>query len=113
MAQIGYLALVLGTAGWTAWRAVRDRNAPHRFRGAVFRTLAVAMATCGAGLLVLGILKAKVLIVGFAVIGIVYGGAMLGELARPAAVGWWLNWHLNGIALLFAATHASFVGLVA
>ena len=44
MAQIVYLALVLGTAGWTAWRAVRDRAAPERFRGPVFRALAVAMA---------------------------------------------------------------------
>ena len=49
--------------------------------------------------------------VGFAVIGIVYGGAMLGELGRPPAPDWWLNWHLNGVSLLFAATHASFIGL--
>jgi len=113
MLQLVYLALVLGTAGWTAWRAIRDRSAPQRFRGPVFRVLAVAMAGCGTGLMVLGIAKANVLTVGFAVIGIVYGGAMLGELGRPPAAGWWLNWHLNGIALLFAATHASFIGLLA
>jgi hypothetical protein len=113
MVQLVYLALVLGTAGWTAWRAIRDREAPARFRGPVFRLLAIAMATCGSGLMVIGILKGDVLAVGFAVIGIVYGGAMLGELGRPPASNWWLNWHLNGVALLFAATHASFIGLVA
>ena len=113
MAQIVYLSLVLGTAGWTAWRAVRDRGTPERFRGPVFRALAVAMAACGSGLMVIGILKGDVLAVGFAVIGIVYGGAMLGELGRPPAPDWWLNWHLNGVSLLFAATHASFIGLLA
>ena len=113
MVQIVYLALVLGTAGWTAWRAVRDRGAPERFRGPAFRALAVAMAACGSGLMVIGILKGDVLAVGFAVIGIVYGGAMLGELGRPPAPDWWLSWHLNGVSLLFAATHASFIGLLA
>ncbi|SRR5579871_754410 len=110
--QILYLGLVLGTAGWTAWRAVRDRSSPERFRGPVFRTLAVAMAAGGTALMAIGIVKGNVLTVGFAVIGIVYGGAMLGELGRPATPDWWLNWHLNGVALLFAATHASFVGLL-
>ena len=113
LAELAYLALVLGTAGWTAWRAVRDRAAPERFRGPVFRTLAVAMSLSGAGLMLLGIVEGAVLTVGFAVIGVVYGGAMLGELGRPPAPGWWLSWHLNGVALLFAATHASFVGLLA
>ena len=111
--QLAYLALVVATAGWTAWRAVRDRRAPERFRGPVFRTLAVAMAASGAGLMALGIVEGDVLAVGFAVIGIVYGGAMLGALGRPLAPDWWLTWHLNGVALLFAATHASFVGLLA
>ena len=52
MVQIVYLALVLGTAGWTAWRAVRDRGTPERFRGPAFRALAVALAACGSGLMV-------------------------------------------------------------
>jgi uncharacterized membrane protein len=39
LAQLAYLALVVATAGWTAWRAVRDRAEPARFRGPVFRGL--------------------------------------------------------------------------
>ena len=113
LVQIIYLGLVLGTAAWTAWRAVCDRESPERFRGPLFRALAMAMAASGTGLMLIGILKGDVLTVGFAVIGVIYGGAMLGELGRPPAPGWWLNWHLNGVALLFAATHASFVGLLA
>ena len=46
-------------------------------------------------------------------IGVVYGGLMLGHVGRAASEDWWLKWHLNGVCLLFAATHASFVGLVA
>jgi hypothetical protein len=38
---------------------------------------------------------------------------MRGELGRSPAPDWWLSWHLNWISLLFAATHASFVGLLA
>src|SRR5215510_13425108 len=38
--QLVYLALVVATAGWTAWRAVRDRRHLERFRGPVFRVFA-------------------------------------------------------------------------
>ena len=93
---------------------MRDRGAPERFRGPAFRgARRWRWPLCGSGLMVIGILKGDVLAVGFAVIGIVYGGAMLGELGRPPALDWWLNWHLNGVSLLFAATHASFIGLLA
>lgn len=111
--QLLYLTLVFITAAWTAWRAVRDRQDPARYRGLVFRTLAFAMAGSGLLLLWLGIAARNVLLVGFSTIGIVYGGAMIGFLGRPARDGWWLEWHLNGVCLLFAATHASFMGLVA
>ena len=113
VAQLCYLALVLATAGWTAWRAVADRDDVERFRGLMFRGLAWAMLASGLGLMTLGIFQAQVLTFGFAMIGVVYGGAMLGFLGRAAGPGWSREWHLNGICLLFAATHASFIGLVA
>lgn len=111
--QLGYLALVVVTAGWTAWRAIRDRSAPERFRGPAFRTLAVLMFASGAALLAVGIALARPLAIGFSALGLVYGGTMLWELARPPSAERWKIWHLNGVSLLFAATHASFVGIVA
>jgi hypothetical protein len=111
--QLAYLGLVVATAGWTAWRAVVDRRDPDRYRGPAFRTLAALLFAAGIALLVVGIARSNVLTVGFAAIGVVYGGAMLGFLGRKPAAQWWLDWHLNGIALLFAATHASFIGLLA
>lgn len=111
--QLVYLGLVVAAAGWTAWRAVVDRRSPDRYRGVVFRALAGCLFAAGVMLLLVGIAGSNVLTVGFSVIGVVYGGAMLGFLGRRPTPQWWLDWHLNGIALLFAATHASFMGLIA
>ena len=111
--QLVYLGLVVTTAGWTAWRAVVDRNDPDRYRGTTFRILAGCLFGAGIALLIVGIARSNVLTVGFSVIGVVYGGAMLGFLGRDPTARWWLDWHLNGVALLFAATHASFVSLIA
>jgi hypothetical protein len=111
--QLVYLGLVVATAGWTAWRAVVDRGNPDRYRGTVFRILAGCLFGAGVALLIVGIARSNVLTVGFSVIGVVYGGAMLGFLGRAPTAQWWLDWHLNGVALLFAATHASFIGLIA
>ena len=111
--QLVFLALVVTTAGWTAWRAIRDRDHLERFRGIVFRLLAVALFASGLVLLAIGIVKQNVLTVGFSFIGVIYGGAMLGFLREPASREWWLTWHLNGAALLFAASHAAFVTFLA
>lgn len=110
--QLVYLAVVLSTAGWTAWRAVQDRGDVIRFTGPVYRALAGTLLGLGSVLMVIGIARWDVLAFGFSMIGIIYGGAMLGFLGRRPDDDWWLGWHLNGICLLFAATHASFVGLL-
>ena len=109
--QLLYLTLVVVTGAWTAWRAIRDRHCCERFTGPVFCALGAAMFISGMTLLTLGIVTENVLTVGFSMIGVVYGGAMLGFLGRSPMHGWWLDWHLNGICLMFAAFHASFVGL--
>lgn len=112
MLQFAYLTIVLTAAGWTAWRAIRDKRDPEGFRGVWFRTLAYALTGSGVLLLAAGIATSNVLQVGLSMIGVVYGGAMIGFLGRAPTERWWLEWHLNGICLLFAATHASFIGLV-
>ena len=112
LVQLFYLFIVVCAAGWSAWRAVKDKNDPDRFRGPVFRLLGGTLLVLGVILLIVGISTWNVLAVGFSSIGIVFGGSMVGFLARQPDHGWWLDWHLNGVSLLFAATHASFVGLV-
>jgi hypothetical protein len=93
--QLVYLSIVVGAAGWTSWRAVKDKNDPDRFRGIVFRILGTALLGLGVLLMVVGIASSNVLAVGFSSIGIVYGGAMGGFLGRRVAADWWLTWHLN------------------
>lgn len=112
LVQLFYLSLVVAAAGWTAWRAIRDRRDATRFRGPVFVGLAVALTGMAVLLMVMGIVTQNLIAFGFSTVGIVYGGAMLGFLGRTPGPDWWKHWHLNGIALLFAATHASFLGLV-
>jgi hypothetical protein len=109
--QLVYLGLVVFTAAWTAWRAMRDKADVSRYRGPAFKLLAVLMMTSGAGLMAIGVVRDNVLTVGFSMLGIVYGGAMIGFLARTPSPGWHIDWHLNGVCLLFAATHASFIGI--
>ena len=53
--QLVYLVLVVAAAGWTAWRAIRDRATPERFTGPVFRALAVGLTGMGVLLMVMGI----------------------------------------------------------
>ena len=110
--QLLYLSVIVSAAGWTAWRAIRDKRDPDAFRGPVFVVLACMLSGMAALLMVSGIATQNLMAFGFSVIGIVYGGAMLGFLRRRPSPDWWRQWHLNGVALLFAATHASFSGLV-
>ncbi|MEZ5931335.1 MAG: hypothetical protein R3F54_05195 [Alphaproteobacteria bacterium] len=110
--QLLYLSVVVAAAGWTAWRAVRDRDDLQAFRGPIYVGLALVLSAMAVLLLVMGIVTQNIMAFGFSIIGIVYGGAMLGFIGQAASQNWWLHWHLNGIALLFAATHASFTGLV-
>lgn len=112
LVQLLYLFVVVCAAGWTAWRAVKDKTELDKFRGPVFRVLGGTLLGLGLILLIVGISTWNVLAVGFSSIGIVFGGSMVGFLARKPGPEWWLDWHLNGVSLLFAATHASFVGLV-
>ena len=110
--RLPYVMLIASTAAWVAWRAIRDRLDPARFTGRVFRLLAVAMIASGLVFLAIGMKVGNVMTIGFALVGLIFGGAMLAFALRgPTSPRWWLAWHLNGICLLFAATHNSFLSL--
>jgi hypothetical protein len=97
---------------WLCWRAIRDRGDPARFAGPVFRVLATAMTLAGIFYASVGIRLANPMTFGFALIGLVFGMAMWRFALRgPPGPRWWIGWHLNGVCLLFAATHDSFFSL--
>ena len=110
--RLPYVMLIASTAAWVAWRAIRDRLDPARFSGRVFRLLAFAMIASGLVFLAIGMKVGNAMTIGFALVGLAFGGAMLAFARRgPAGPRWWLAWHLNGVCLLFAATHDSFLSL--
>ena len=111
-ARLPYVTLIAATAAWVAWRAVRDRHDPARFTGRIFRLTGFAMAVSGLAFLAIGFRIGNAMTVGFALMGLLFGGAMLDFALRgPSGPRWWLGWHLNGVCLLFAATHDSFLSL--
>ena len=110
--RLPYVMLIASTAVWVAWRAIRDRQEPARFTGRVFRLLAFAMIASGLVFFGIGVRVDNFMTIGFALVGLVFGGAMLAFALRgPASPRWWLGWHINGVCLLFAATHDSFLSL--
>ena len=110
--RLPYVMLIASTAVWVAWRAIRDRLDPARFSGRVFRLLAFAMIASGVVFFGVGVRAGNLMTIGFALVGLVFGGAMLAFAVRgPTGPRWWLAWHLNGVCLLFAATHDSFLSL--
>ena len=113
---LSYLLLITLTAAWLTWRSLRDRRDFSRFTGIFFRGLATAIALFGAVILCLstttGSASRSVFLAGVSLIGIITGSNML-MLSRTGGADkrWWLAQHLNGAAINFAATHASFFGI--
>ena len=107
--QILYLALCVGTVGYTGWNAIRAKNDLSLFRTRSFGILAFAMFISGCLLVVVSILTGKVLILVFSTIGITYGGFMLRFwfMKQPVQPRWWLTWHVGSTCFLFSATHGS------
>jgi hypothetical protein len=113
---LSYLLMVTLTAAWLTWRSVRDRRDFTRYTGILFRGLGTVIALLGVVILYLsttaGSAARSVFLAGASLVGIISGSNML-MLARSGSADkrWWLAQHLNGAALNFAATHASFFGI--
>jgi hypothetical protein len=107
-----YLVLITGSAGWTGWRAVRDRTSVARYVGPTFRALAWTNLIAGLVVLGLGLKVGHPLLIGLSVVGLISGPAML-RFARRAAHerGWWLAQHYGGIIGAGVATHVAFLGI--
>jgi hypothetical protein len=113
---LSYLLLITTTAIYLSWRSIRNKRDVKHFTGLLFRGLATAVALFGIVVLCLSTIASSaprsVFLAGVSMVGIITGSNML-MLARTATADkqWWLRQHLNGAALNFAATHASFAGI--
>jgi phosphotransferase system glucose/maltose/N-acetylglucosamine-specific IIC component len=111
-AFLGYLLLITGTACWKAWRAIRDKRDWARYAGGTFRALAGANLAGGAAILGLGVLQQQPIFMGFSLVGLLGGRAML-RFARqpPADPRWWLDEHLGATIGNGVATHIAFLAI--
>src|SRR3546814_20586682 len=51
---LGYILLLTGSACWSAWRAIRDRNHRARYFGPMYWILTVLVGAAGLGVAILG-----------------------------------------------------------
>lgn len=108
-----YVTLISVSSVWIAWRSIEDRADIDRYRGPVCKLLCALLGGYGLFLLTLAPRMehpARVaMVVAFALLGLSISASLLWRIVRGADhPRWWLSEHLTGMALNFAATHASF-----
>lgn len=108
-----YVTLISVASVWMAWRSIEDRADIDRYRGPACKLLCALLG--GYGLFLLSLAPrmehpARVaMVVAFALLGLSISASLLWRIVRGADhPRWWLSEHLTGMALNFAATHASF-----
>ena len=107
---LGFLSVMTFTAGWIARKSIALKNDLGRYTGSGFKALAIILTTFGFAVLLLNILHGTILYAFFACTGLTLAGSMWHILfVKDVKPNWYLHQHLNGVALLFAATHASFL----
>lgn len=94
---------------------IKKKRSIFEYKGILYQVLAWFMTFFASVILFLSltntIVAKKILLFGFSSIGYFIGISMLVFFYQPSSNKWWLNQHLNGAMVLFAATHASFFGL--
>jgi hypothetical protein len=109
---LAFLISLVGTASWLMWFSIRRKHDAAGFTGPLYRTLATWLALAGAAMLVLGIMRARPLMILLSLLGIGFGANMWRLALTPAHdARWWLGQHMNGVMLNFIATHDSFTAL--
>lgn len=111
-AFLAYLLVLTGTASWSMWRAVRDRAAPARYTGRMYRALALLNMLSGAGVLALGAAKGSPLLIGFSIVGLFAGRSMWRQRdTLTRAPMWWRTEHYNAVLANGVATHIAFLSI--
>jgi uncharacterized membrane protein len=112
---LGFLLVLVVASCWNAWRAIRDRHAPARYAGTVFRLLAALLFAGGLLLGVLALRWQQPLLGVFAAIGVfaaLDARRFLRRLAQGALpANWWLREHYGAMIGNGIAVHISFFGV--
>jgi len=110
-----YLWVIVITAVWQSWRAIRDKRDWARYTGPVYRGLAMLSIASGLLILIVGVTLAtssQAIFIGFSAIGLLNGFDML-RFARqpPTQPRWWLKEHLGAMIGNGVATHIAFLAI--
>jgi hypothetical protein len=105
-----YLVVITGTALWRAWAAVRRKRDFAAYANTNFRRLGWFNIACGAAILGVGAAATQPVLLGFSVVGILAGRAML-RLAQdgPPHARWWMGEHMSAMLGCGVATHIAFL----
>ena len=109
---LGYLVVLVATTVWLAWRAIRDKAAPARYLGRVYRALMVLNPAAGAVVLATGLRAGQPLLIGFSLVGVLVGVDMWRRRrVIPAQPRWWMQEHYGAMVGNGAATHIAFLAI--
>ena len=112
---LAYLFFVTFSGLLLLYRSIVMKRALETYRGLFYKLWGGFMTVFASFIFYLSIvnplLPKKILLFAFSSIGFFIGVSMMWFAFHRASKRWWLNQHLNGAMVVFAATHASFFGL--
>jgi uncharacterized membrane protein YjgN (DUF898 family) len=107
---LAFLIVMTFAAAWMAKHSIEYKRRLAGYKGYPFRVLATVLTLFGFLILTISIRGGSFLYAFFACTGITLAGSMwYVVIAKKVGPNWYLSQHLNGVALLFAATHGSFL----
>lgn len=108
-AFFAYLIVISGTALATGWLSLRWKKDHRRYHGRWYRGLAAFNVLCGAGVLALGVQGGSPVLMGFSLVGLLRGSAMLHLSRQAESPRWWLREHLGSMIGNGVAVHVAFL----
>lgn len=109
---LGYILLLTGSACWSAWRAIRDRNDRARYFGPMYWVFTVLVGVSGLGVAIMGTRIGAPLFQVFGAVGVAASVDSVVQWRRaPRNPRWWLREHFNAMIGNGIAVHVAFVSI--
>jgi hypothetical protein len=107
-----YLLLLVTSACWSAWRAIRDRRDRATFYGAMYWFMAAVVSLAGLAIIALGVQVSAPLLMVFGGVGVIGGiDAVQSWRKAPGNPKWWLREHYAAMIGNGVATHIAFFSI--
>jgi hypothetical protein len=107
-----FLLLLVSSACWSAWRAIRDRADRRAYFGVTYWFFSVMLALSGIAMIALGLQIGASLFVVFGSVGVLAGIGSVHSWRRSAHdPKWWLKEHYGAMIGNGVATHIAFIGI--